>query len=246
MKRILLFMLLLSALSLSADLIIDIEFDTDVVGETGTEPYTSEYFHITNNGETAEYTIGLNMITFTEGWFLTWCHEDLSDSGLFEGCHHFTQPWTFTFQADAVLAADFQVNNMGGNEGMIVFEYIISGGDLTEPIVLPFTFRTVNYVSNDDNQVVANVANLSNFPNPFNPETSISFSMNKGSEVSLEVFNILGQRVATLLDDYKSQGNHTVIWKGKDDKNNNLSSGIYLYKLTVGNQTKMNKMILMK
>ncbi len=246
MKRLLIFMLLVGMLSLSADLLIDIEFDTDVVGETGTEPYTSEYFHITNNGDTAEYTIGLNMIAYTEGWFLTWCHEDLSDSGLFEGCHHYTQPWTFTFQADAVLAADFQVNNMGGNEGMIVFEYIISGGDLTEDIVLPFTFRTVNYVSNDDSQVVANVTSLANYPNPFNPETTISYTLTKSSQVKLEIFNILGQHVRTLVNDYENAGTHSVVWNGKDKNNKDLSSGFYLYKLTDGLQTKTNKMILMK
>jgi hypothetical protein len=248
MKKIIFFVLLLGVFSLYADLLIDIEFDTDVVGETSTEPisYVSDYFNITNAGETAEYTISLNVIDIPNGWFLTWCHEDLSDVGLFEGCHHYTQPWTFTLPADAVLAADFQVNNMGGNEGMIVFEYIISGGDLTEDIILPFTFRTVNYVSNDNNDVVPNVTSLGNYPNPFNPETKITYTLTKSSNVKLDIYNILGQHVRSLVNDYKAAGNHSIVWNGKDKNNNDLSSGYYLYKLSDGLETKTNKMILLK
>ncbi|MBI9031733.1 T9SS type A sorting domain-containing protein [bacterium] len=246
MKKLLIFMLLVGTMSLFAGLNIEIGFDIDVVGETGEEPFVSEYFHITNVGETAEYTIGLNIIDITEGWFMTWCHDDLSDVGLNEGCHHFTQPWTFTFPAEAVLAVDFQVNNMANNEGMVHFEYVITGGDLVEPIILPFTFRTVNYVSNENSELVPNITSLSNFPNPFNPETTINFSLNKGSHIKLEVFNILGQHINTLVNEYKSSGNHGVLWAGKDKNNNNLSSGIYLYKMTAGGQTKLNKMILIK
>ncbi len=246
MRKLLIFMLLIGAMTLFAELNIVIGFDTDVVSDTSTEAFTSDYFNITNIGETAEYTIDIEMIDYPEGWFMTWCHEDLSDVGLFEGCHHHSQPWTFTLPAEATIAVDFQINNMGGNEGMITFEYVISGGDLTETIVLPFSFRTTNYVSNDNSVEIPNLTGLSNYPNPFNPETTISFSLNKGSQIRLEVFNILGQHVATLLNEYQSAGNHNVVWDGNDKNGNKLSSGIYLTKLISGSQFKMNKMILMK
>ncbi len=246
MRKILILMILISSMALFAMLNIEIGFDSDVVGGTGAESFTSDFFHITNEGESAEFTIGLNMIEYPAGWFMTWCHEDLSDVGLFEGCHHYTQPWTFTLPADATLAADFQVNNMAGNEGMITFEYVITGGDITEPIVLPFTFRTADFVSIDNNVQVPNVIALSNYPNPFNPETTISFTLNKASQVKLDVFNILGQHITTLVNEYQTSGNHTVVWNGKDKNNNNLSSGIYFYKLTNGSKTITNKMILMK
>lgn len=248
MKKILILMLLVASMSLFSTLNIEIDFDTNVVGETNSAPisYVSDYFHITNVGDTADYTIGLNVIDITEGWFMTWCHEDLSDVGLFEGCHHFTQPWSFNFPANAMLAADFQINNMGGAEGMIDFEYVITGGDLTEPLVLPFTFRTVNFVSNDNGVAAVHDLKLTNYPNPFNPETTISYTLNKASQVKMEVYNILGQNVSTLVNKQQNAGNHTVVWNGKDKSNNDLSSGIYFYKLTSGTQSKMNKMILLK
>lgn len=248
MKKILTLMLLIASMTLFATLNVEINFDTDVVGETSVEPisYVSDYFNITNIGDTAEYTIGLNVIDITDGWFMTWCHEDLSDAGLFEGCHHFSQPWIFTFPANAMIAADFQINNMGGNEGMINFEYVITGGDLAEPLILPFTFRTVNYVSNDNGVASVKDMMLNNYPNPFNPETTISYTLNKNSQVKLEVYNILGQNVATLVNEHKTAGSHSVVWNGLDKKGNKLSSGIYLSKLTNGSETIVNKMILMK
>ena len=247
MKKLLIFMLLMISMSLFANLTFDIGFETDVVGE-GDENgrFTSPFFNITNEGEEAEYTIGMNVYDSPEGWFMTWCHEDLSGSGLSENCHHFSQPWTFNYPANTILATDFQVNGIAEEEGMISFEFVITGGDLAEPILLPFTFRTVDYVPNDNNSVAPNVAALSNYPNPFNPETTISFTLNKDSQVKVEVFNILGQHITTLLNEYQTSGTHTVVWNGKDKNNNDLSSGIYFYKLISDNHTKTNKMILLK
>lgn len=247
MKRVLVIMLLVASLSLFANLTIDIDFDTDVVSdEAGISSFVSPFFNITNEGDTAEFTIALNLLENEPDWVMTWCHEDLSGSGLSEGCHHYTQPWVFEFPAGTILGADFQVLGIDGYEGMIYFEYVITGASLSEPIVLPFTFRTANFVSNDNSIEAPINMLLSNYPNPFNPETTIKFNLDKGSDIELTVFNIIGQKVTTLVNDYRSSGSHTVTWNGKDQEGNSLASGIYLYRLTNGQHTQTNKMILMK
>ena len=85
-----------------------------------------------------------------------------------------------------------------------------------------------------------------NYPNPFNPETSINYSLDKGSEVKIEVFNSKGERVKTLVNKFQNEGSHDVLWNGKDEEQKAVSSGIYFYKIKAGNYNSTKKMILMK
>ena len=85
-----------------------------------------------------------------------------------------------------------------------------------------------------------------NFPNPFNPTTEIRFSLPKSALVKLEVFNVLGQQVAILVDNYMGAGLHSVVWDGKNSSGSSVASGIYLYRLTAGDFTEVKKMSLLK
>jgi len=80
-----------------------------------------------------------------------------------------------------------------------------------------------------------------NYPNPFNPTTVISFSLPQASNVTLKVYNALGQEVATLVNEFKAAQTHTVEFNAS-----NLASGVYIYKLEAGNFSVSKKMILMK
>jgi hypothetical protein len=85
-----------------------------------------------------------------------------------------------------------------------------------------------------------------NYPNPFNPTTEIAFTLPQAAHVTLEIYNILGQHVATLVDDYREAGEHLVQWESKDTGGQQVSSGIYLYRLQAGEFVEMKKMLLLK
>ncbi len=94
---------------------------------------------------------------------------------------------------------------------------------------------------------------LNNYPNPFKPSaagrsstTTISFSLEQESKVEISIYNIKGQKIKTLLNERVSAGSRSVIWKGDDDNNNPVSSGVYFCRLKTGNTTKLQKMILLK
>jgi flagellar hook assembly protein FlgD len=85
-----------------------------------------------------------------------------------------------------------------------------------------------------------------NYPNPFNPTTSIEFSIPHSSKVELAIYNLKGQVVKTLVSRNLAAGNHIVNWNGKDNTGNQVSSGVYFYKLQTANANITKKMLLMK
>ncbi|MCL2063719.1 MAG: choice-of-anchor J domain-containing protein [Candidatus Cloacimonetes bacterium] len=87
---------------------------------------------------------------------------------------------------------------------------------------------------------------LGNFPNPFNPDTTIDFNLRSEGHVSIDIFNIRGQKVRSLVNDVLISGHHSVIWNGNDDIGRNVSSGIYFYRLNADGVSETRRMVLMK
>jgi methionine-rich copper-binding protein CopC len=86
-----------------------------------------------------------------------------------------------------------------------------------------------------------------NYPNPFNPATTIKYALPEASQVRLEVFNTVGQVVRTMVDAHQNAGRYVVEWDATSDNGVNLSSGIYFYRLQVeGNYLEVKKMLLLK
>ena len=85
-----------------------------------------------------------------------------------------------------------------------------------------------------------------NFPNPFNLETSVSFALSKASHIKLSIYNILGQKIKTLIDKNMNVGNHVFRWDSRDNSGNTVTSGIYFYRIEAKEFSQMKKMILMK
>jgi hypothetical protein len=96
----------------------------------------------------------------------------------------------------------------------------------------------------------ANTANaallMQNFPNPFNPQTQIIYILHTDVHVMLDVFNVAGQRVATLVSEHQRSGRKAVHWDGRNWKGNELPSGVYFYRLQTGSRAQTRKMILIR
>ncbi len=85
-----------------------------------------------------------------------------------------------------------------------------------------------------------------NFPNPFNPQTTIQFYLPDDGRVDLKIFNIKGQLVRTFRREFQERGLHSIIWDSRDDNNKKVASGIYLYQIKTGNSSLSKKMLLLK
>ena len=85
-----------------------------------------------------------------------------------------------------------------------------------------------------------------NFPNPFNSTTSISYYLYVDSKVQMSIYDVLGNQIITLVDDFEDQGNKLVFWNGKDDNGIDLVSGSYIYTLNINGHLQSSKMTLLK
>ncbi|MEE8417499.1 MAG: C25 family cysteine peptidase, partial [candidate division Zixibacteria bacterium] len=85
-----------------------------------------------------------------------------------------------------------------------------------------------------------------NYPNPFNPVTTISYGLPGGADVRIEIYNILGQNVRTLVDERQAAGYRSIIWDGNDDSGNQVSTGVYFYRIEADDYHASKKMLLIK
>ena len=83
-----------------------------------------------------------------------------------------------------------------------------------------------------------------NYPNPFNPSTIIPYQLAVSSQVRLEVFNLLGQHLATLVDGERAAGFHTATWNATDGAGRAVGAGVYIYRMTVGVESQTGRMVL--
>ncbi|GEM_PF-4125934 len=111
----------------------------------------------------------------------------------------------------------------------------------------PVSITLVPKTDDDDVPVESCVTELnSNFPNPFNPVTSIRYSLADSQPVVITVYNILGQKVRTFNEGVQSSGSHSVTWNGTDGAGRAVASGIYFFRLQAGTYTEVRKGVLMK
>ena len=122
-------------------------------------------------------------------------------------------------------------------------ELIISGYNC-----LPTSFPlTITAVQDDGNSLLPLETRLfNNYPNPFNPTTKIEFSVSTAGSVTLAVYDLLGQKVKTLVNNFYTPGTYSINWNAVDDLGMQVPSGIYFYRLTSGSFIQTNKMILLR
>ncbi|MCF7842314.1 MAG: T9SS type A sorting domain-containing protein, partial [Lentisphaeria bacterium] len=125
--------------------------------------------------------------------------------------------------------------------------YATDGVDTTWAENAPFTLTIdASTVSIDNMQIPEVYALHQNYPNPFNPTTTIQYDLPEATDVTLVVYNMLGQRVATLVNGQQSAGYYTIQWRGLTDTGTPIASGIYLYRIQAGKFSKTLKMMYMK
>ena len=85
-----------------------------------------------------------------------------------------------------------------------------------------------------------------NFPNPFNPETTIAFQLPVATDIEISIYNIASEKIITLVSGFKNAGNYQAVWNGRDENNNRVPSGLYWYRLTAGKFMQTRKMVLLR
>jgi hypothetical protein len=121
---------------------------------------------------------------------------------------------------------------------------------------------TANYTTGNSNTISTNVEVTSNssepntipvvttltgnYPNPFNPVTNIAFSIKEASQVTIDIYNLRGEKVNTLVNEYLEPNYYNFEWNSRDENNRSVASGVYFYKMKAGRYTSTKKMILMK
>ncbi len=140
--------------------------------------------------------------------------------------------WENSFQS-------FYTYDANGNESSDLFQnwndsaWVNSSRDI-------FSYQSVTAVK--ETPKLPNQFSLSqNYPNPFNPTTQITFTLPKASNVTLTVYNVLGQQIATLVNGKNEPGEHSVSWNAL-----NIPSGVYFYRIVAGDFVQTKKMVLMK
>jgi hypothetical protein len=127
----------------------------------------------------------------------------------------------------------------------------------TEVVPLTLCLDTTTSVEWSDVERPEQITLFQNYPNPFNPATNIQFTVGRSrgeaadgrprtADVSLRIYNLLGQLVRTLVDQEMMPGSYRIVWDGKDDKGKALASGIYFCRLTAGTSQETSKMVLLK
>ncbi len=178
--------------------------------------------------------------------------------------HHTTASgqyiWLFGSYSDPNFVAEFNTatheftelsNNMIGRRHcgteVIGDNLYVYGGNAAGTDLSSLQYADISNLAIDDdpNIIPSPITLFQNYPNPFYPKTTISFSIKQNSEIELEIFNIEGQKIRTLINDYIQIGDHSTIWNGNDEYGKHVCSGLYFYKLSANGKTEVIKKCLL-
>jgi carboxypeptidase family protein/immune inhibitor InhA-like protein/flagellar hook capping protein FlgD len=130
-------------------------------------------------------------------------------------------------------------------EGDVLVADLVIGNNAGDDVIIPVTLTVTGSIAGETLPVLHTILN-NNYPNPFNPNTNIAYSIKDAAKVTLEVYNVKGQLVKTLVNDHRETGHYNANWNGKDNSSKTVASGVYFYKMKAGNYVSTKKMILMK
>jgi hypothetical protein len=167
-------------------------------------------------------------------WFLT---SNYTDEPVFNGLVEFTNQHEWIEIPNSEISSNYQALAIDPFNN----KWLGKGGRIT-------VYNENGVVQNNDPVVptIHGSFNLSNYPNPFNPNTIISFDLKSPAQVQLKIYNIKGQLVKSLVDEKKQANSYKIEWNGIDENNKQVASGIYFCRIQAGNKIETKKMMLIK
>ncbi len=246
-------------------IIDDIQGDIDV-----TDADSVQVWGVAMNGPATQYGWGNPVASDWGAHLMTLDYKRMWDDGtngdLTAGDTIWTRQRQFYSEPDSndVVGQEFKFGIRGGDneggDGGYGLNHIENIEDANPTMTIHSQFGSINpifYSSwdfdlgtidgiNDDVAVIRSSRLVGNYPNPFNPATTIRFELENAQDVSLVVYDVIGRKVISLLQGPQRAGAHKVLWNGIDSKGNAVSSGVYFYHLSTGNYNNTMKMILMK
>jgi hypothetical protein len=206
------------------------------------------------SGTTNFATVGIQNHNGSDGLQIAYNEEYLTDSMIIQ----IPPPWLTINSLPTQLGAGdagylvFEVNaedlKLGQYKGKLVLSAEDSTGFIT-PMGIPVILSVDTLTGIEDPelaQLPAQFRLYQNYPNPFNQSTRIGYTLKISGPVSLKVFNLLGEEVATLVNAIQSAGSYQVTWDGRNNRGEAVASGIYFYQLSLGNATQTRKLTLLK
>ncbi|HOT39231.1 MAG TPA: M14 family zinc carboxypeptidase [Candidatus Cloacimonas acidaminovorans] len=183
---------------------------------------------------------------YTE-WNYDPCRVEISPDG-----NNWQEIWLKSGQWDSFRKEFVSLSDFAGQSIYLRFRLTDSSNDidLTDPgwtldnIMIVCGTATENSDLNNDLTLLTLL--YKNYPNPFNPETTLSFTLAKNSRATLKIYNPKGQLVKTIVDTDLAKGDYRYVWNGKDNSGHPVASGVYLYSLVADGKTQTHKMLLLK
>lgn len=154
-----------------------------------------------------------------------------------------TLDYTYQPASERIFYTISDSDNLNGSAEIVRVEVADFNGNVA---VKSFTFETSLATGIEDETAPNKFELLDNYPNPFNPQTNISFKLPEAAHVQINVYDVLGRFVETLLNERVEAGTHTVPWKAASKSGRELSTGVYFYQIKAGDFNQVKKMMFLK
>jgi len=155
-----------------------------------------------------------------------------------------------TVEGNSSIAIDFSVDigvlQVGSDYPVLIDILSNDPDERLVQLVLNIHVAQASAIENEWSGLPKSLALHQNFPNPFNPVTSIRIDLPHRSDIRLSVYDLLGREIRTLANGYFAAGTHTIQWNGKDTAGNPAASGVYIFKLKTKDRTLHRKALLLR
>jgi hypothetical protein len=207
---------------------------------SGTEWVNQSRDDMTYSGSNEILSVGYNWVSNA------WSYTD-SDTSRYDGSNRLIENVTVSIQFSIeTVVRNLYYYDGAGNLIESTYEFGFFGiWQMATKTV--FTYSTSGIFDDDGLAGLPSAFSLAqNYPNPFNQSTLIPYSLAGDSHVKITVSNILGQTISTVVDEFQAGGVHTALWSGHDANGRSVASGIYFFRVQVGNASQVRKMVLLK